>query len=570
MRLLNTTTHALTSFVQDPPLYAVLSHRWGDHEVSFHELTSGADATRLSGFNKIRDSARQAKQLGYDYIWIDTCCIDKTSSAELSEAINSMFSWYQSAGHCIVFLPDVQGADSQDFAQSVWFTRGWTLQELLAPSRVNFYDRDWSPIGTRESLAEVIATATRIQMDVLQGRQLHSIPACRKLSWASDRETTRPEDMAYSLMGILEVNMPLLYGEGTEKAFMRLQQTFISYSDDESIFAWTASEAEVEKRQLWGLLAPSPRFFQKSGSYSLPRFRAWRQGRSTESTNRGLAVSLTLSPLKGDASKTIFLAGLNCSHTDSEVDAPSNAVTIILQKMSDFEDQYARIRPDQAPQSEAVVVPSPSGSSSAQNIFVRSRPRDSDPVAGFCSLREQSILFDFPSSSPRGPVTLAGTAIVSLDTTPASAFSDPSSGMCCLGFTEKPLEPTQEAVDPRHISRRSLIARVKLKLSSTVKETDPPARSYSMKHKEDGPYLFVGFEPLPPNTMGTSSGFVRPWYSFCRTDTNSVANDLLVSAANHQAVYVAPGSCPFRVKFSPVSMNLRTFYSLDFVSATSS
>jgi hypothetical protein len=177
--------------------------------------------------------------------WIDSCCIDKTSSAELSEAINSMFRWYQNAQVCYAYLSDVPAIEDLDhyrkdseFRRSKWFTRGWTLQELLAPEIVVFYNHDWVEIGTKALMSGVIRSITNIDRGFLMGES-EIKPACvaQKMSWASRRKTTRLEDTAYCLMGLFDVNMPLLYGEG-EKAFYRLQLEIIKNSSDESIFAW--------------------------------------------------------------------------------------------------------------------------------------------------------------------------------------------------------------------------------------------------------------------------------------------------------------------------------------------
>jgi hypothetical protein len=204
----------------------------------------------------------------------DELGIDKRSSAELSEAINSMWKWYRDSKRCIAYLPDVESDGILDkwteFNLSEWFTRGWTLQELLAPSTVTFCNSDWQTIGTigpnvrAESamIVKHVSLATGIEEHFLQGDQRRSImDACvaKKFGWAARRKTTRPEDMAYCLLGLLDVNMPLLYGEGGQKAFIRLQQEIIRQSDDESIFAWQRGALPGEP---FGLLAPDIRLFR--------------------------------------------------------------------------------------------------------------------------------------------------------------------------------------------------------------------------------------------------------------------------------------------------------------------
>ena len=182
-----------------------------------------------------------AKSRGFDWVWIDTCCIDKKSSAELSEAINSMFRWYAEAQECYAYLSDVRLTPGlqdfrKNFKQSAWFTRGWTLQELLAPADVILLDRAWYRIGTKQELLAEISAATGIGVQHLKDMRTASVAT--KMSWVSRRQTSRVEDIAYCLLGLFDVNMPLLYGEG-RKAFLRLELEIIKKSDDESIFAWT-------------------------------------------------------------------------------------------------------------------------------------------------------------------------------------------------------------------------------------------------------------------------------------------------------------------------------------------
>ena len=297
MRLLHTTELKFSSFDDDNtiPPYAILSHTWGNVEVSFHILRKyvARGSSESEGYQKIQSCCALAAREGYDYVWIDTCCIDKTSSAELSEAINSMYHWYKKAQVCYAYLSDVYINDGlrsfeieDAFRRSRWFTRGWTLQELLAPMRVLFYDKQWRELGSRWSLKYRISLITGIQQDHIHDMNRASV--AQKMSWASKRKTTRIEDIAYSLMGIFNVNMPLLYGEG-RKAFMRLQHEIVKISDDESIFVWKDGLL-LES----GLLAQSPEAFAYSGnvvpiheSHPLYVYRA-----PYTVTNRGLAIEL--------------------------------------------------------------------------------------------------------------------------------------------------------------------------------------------------------------------------------------------------------------------------------------
>jgi hypothetical protein len=218
------------------------------------------------GYAKIQNTCAQALRDGFEYAWIDTCCIDKSSSAELSEAINSMYKWYKNARICYAYLSDIIMPD--DFRDSLfsasvciskWFTRGWTLQELIAPGVVVFYDRDWRDIGTKTSRQQEISRITGIDIHVLSGNEPWSCNVAQRMSWASRRMTTRSEDIAYSLMGLFNVNMPLLYGEGGTKAFRRLQEEIMKGEEDYSLFAWAGNNPSFPAR--WGLLAASPQQF---------------------------------------------------------------------------------------------------------------------------------------------------------------------------------------------------------------------------------------------------------------------------------------------------------------------
>lgn len=286
MRLLNTRTLQLEEFGGDGdgsiPPYSILSHRWGREEVDFQDMRSER-RHQLEGFKKLSRYCALSLEEGYGYGWMDTCCIDKSSSAELSEAINSMFRWYQDASICYAYLGDVtapRGTDptsssDSSFEHSQWFKRGWTLQELIAPDSVVFLNSEWEEIGTRTTLGPLLHSITGIHDELFKPsiRRSHGLSAllrrysiAQKLSWASRRTTTRVEDEAYCLMGLLDVNMPLLYGEG-KKAFMRLQKLVMDQSDDASIFVWHSptttrtTDAPSRESLVTGLFADSPLCF---------------------------------------------------------------------------------------------------------------------------------------------------------------------------------------------------------------------------------------------------------------------------------------------------------------------
>jgi len=203
MYLLATTSDPLQlmRFHGRVPEYIILSHTWGEEEeeVSFQELQNGTGKCK-AGYQKIKNCCEQAARDGFRFAWIDTCCIDKTSSAELSEAINSMYQWYKDSRICYAYLEDVDGV--QDGAQfspmlgmAKWFTRGWTLQELIAPSVVEFYSKDWTEIGTKLSLAEIISSITGIPPTALQDDDVSRFNFAEKMSWASRRSTTREQSL---------------------------------------------------------------------------------------------------------------------------------------------------------------------------------------------------------------------------------------------------------------------------------------------------------------------------------------------------------------------------------------
>lgn len=220
------------------PNYAILSHRWFEEEVTFQDM-SRSDIEQMRGYAKLSSACDRALSFGFGYLWMDTCCIDKTSSSELSESINSMYAWYKAAMLCIVYLNDVHRSSWEDhLKESEWFKRGWTLQELIAPEELIFVDKDWDVIGTKKILATRLAEITGINKHALLTGNLDRISIATKMSWASRRRTTRPEDIAYSLMGIFDVHMPTIYGEG-DRAFIRLQEEIMKRSNDQSIFAWS-------------------------------------------------------------------------------------------------------------------------------------------------------------------------------------------------------------------------------------------------------------------------------------------------------------------------------------------
>lgn len=311
MYLLNVETIELEIAIDNwnPPHYGILSHTWGPEEVTFADMddASRASVKRKKGFAKIDFVCARAREAGLLFVWVDTCCIDKNSSAELSESINSMYRYYEEAYVCWVWLQDWsvgEGMRVSTFRKCRWFGRGWTLQELLAPRSVEFFDRDAVAMGTLRHLVEEVALVTGIEAAVLEHRRpLGEVSVAKRISWAAHRETTRIEDRAYSLLGIFGINMPMLYGEG-KRAFTRLQEEILKSSTDLSIFVWDIKGTKESHM----LLGPSPANFANCGNVVRLLPSSSRMG-SYRMTNQGLEISLLVSQTNDDE---IPVAILDC------------------------------------------------------------------------------------------------------------------------------------------------------------------------------------------------------------------------------------------------------------------
>ena len=278
MRLLNARTLKFHEFSRNPPRYSILSHTWGwdEDEVSYRDIIDSVGAGRRAWSQKVIPCAARVIQDGYEYVWIDTCCIDKSSTVEVSEAINSMYRWYHDAQQCYVALLDVPvydtdpQANTSKFCQSRWFTRGWTLQELLMPKIVYFFNAGWKYLGSRNDLAPLLWNITGIGAAYLTNNDtFQKASIAVRIYWASRRETKRPEDQSYSLLGLFGVSMPPIYGEGAEQAFLRLQKQILETQADDSILAWGISpglsSSLIIDKSPSSLLAQSPSDFLFSG-----------------------------------------------------------------------------------------------------------------------------------------------------------------------------------------------------------------------------------------------------------------------------------------------------------------
>ncbi|KAI1124228.1 heterokaryon incompatibility protein-domain-containing protein [Nemania abortiva] len=276
--------------------YAILSHTWGWQdektgkwahqvdEITYNECQNfsnpfdgSLNPDKQKAYQKIYYTCSHALDLGCDYVWIDSCCIDKSDSAELTESINSMFRWYSEAEVCLVYLVDSYSCArapcrrlyTKDDTPCRWFSRCWTLQELLASRKLVFYDSQWNLISklqkqdsNKKNFEREISKITKINAEAFLGRvPLWQYSVEAKMSWAASRKARRPEDIAYSLLGLFDIHMPLIYGEGAGAAFQRLQLEIIKSTPDLSIFAWHTEEPDQDG-QLCSALANSPSQFR--------------------------------------------------------------------------------------------------------------------------------------------------------------------------------------------------------------------------------------------------------------------------------------------------------------------
>lgn len=343
MHMVNTKTLQLSSFPSEVGVkYAILSHRWLQEpleEVLYQDMSRLEQCTKLAGVDKLRSFCALAATMGYEWCWMDTCCIDKSSSAELSEAINSMYRWYHKAGICIAYLADVrQDVKSAKFGgelrQSGWFKRCWTLQELLAPSAdaFFFYNASWQRLASKRDISRLLSEITGIDDIALLNGLLSNYSIAERMSWAALRHATRIEDEAYSLMGIFDINMSMLYGEGI-RAFERLCETIIQYTNDETIFAWSADPSSHTRPTL-GLLAPSPSYYRYC--HGLKPMNLFHRESAFSLTSRGLTSTVMMTPL---SSEGVHGACLNAAYVTQ---SSERFVAVDLRRAGQLPDEYVR------------------------------------------------------------------------------------------------------------------------------------------------------------------------------------------------------------------------------------
>lgn len=392
MHLINVNTLELETFLNDVPPYAILSHTWGSpvEELSFRDMKKKSpDISRpIYGMKKLMGCCSQAKKDNFAYVWIDTCCINKESSKELEESINSMFKWYRKAGICYVYLADVpdnrsnatidtQKDSTVAFSSSRWFTRGWTLQELLAPEDVCFFNCEWEEMGSKSGdLCDDIETVTGIPRRFLLGwEDFHEASVAQRMSWAAMRVTSRIEDIAYCLLGIFDVTMSMIYGEGN-RAFLRLQQEIMKNTGDTSILAWgfdsTVAQDDsegppppstFEEKYSAGALATSPSRFANSGHIT----------RSHGSPSLFSAFDLSDSRLLGvNVCLAEIVSGLQYGVLDCGLGNDDGRVVAIPIHTTALPNTYLR------PQGYSpVLVPSSSVSQQTyERIYIQTTPQD--------------------------------------------------------------------------------------------------------------------------------------------------------------------------------------------------
>ncbi|KAH8644022.1 Vegetative incompatibility protein [Alternaria alternata] len=326
------------------PPYAILSHTWGAdaEEVTFADLARGGGKHK-PGYKKIRLCGKQAQRDRLQYFWVDTCCIDKSDKAELSLAIRSMFRWYQNATKCYVYLSDLSAKNKEAgdlsteftwepaFRSSRWFTRGWTLQELLAPSVVEFFSQEWERLGDKISLNSLINKTTGIPHQVLEEGTFSQFDVNERLRWKGDRKTKLREDMAYSMSGICDADIAPVYGEGEEEAFRRLHDEIRKLKD--CLRDLRSSDARDDKKRIedtkGGLLADSYRWVLDN-----PAFQQWQQDphsrllwvKGDPGKGKTMLLCGIINELQSSMPQSALLSYFFCQATDARI----NSATAVL------------------------------------------------------------------------------------------------------------------------------------------------------------------------------------------------------------------------------------------------
>jgi hypothetical protein len=326
------------------PAYAILSHTWGADrdEVTFADLDT-VDGRNKPGYEKIRFCGEQARHDGLQHFWIDTCCINKNNQAELAFAIRSMFRWYRNAARCYVYLSDVSTRKRKAcsrptelswepaFRSSRWFMRGWTLQELLAPTIVEFFSQEGKKLGNKISLRTMIHEITSIPPKALNGAPLSQFSVNERLWWKEGRETKREEDLWYSLSGIFDVEIAPAYSEGAASAFKRLTDEI--HKQERCVQDIRSTDPHDDKKRIQetkgGLLADSYRWVLKNTT-----FRHWQQSphdrllwiEGDPGKGKTMLLCGIIDELQSSMPRTALLSYFFCQATDSRI---NNATAVL-------------------------------------------------------------------------------------------------------------------------------------------------------------------------------------------------------------------------------------------------
>ncbi|KAI6101886.1 hypothetical protein F5141DRAFT_1242909 [Pisolithus sp. B1] len=284
MYLLNVNTQQLEDIHEQCP-YAILSHAWGAGERDYFQKIGTKSICMEPGYEKVEMCCRLAQQDGLDYVWINDCCADANTRGTRSEARISAYAWFQQAQVCYTYLGNVDGDEDprekfSQFRDSWWFQHSWTLQELLAPKHMFFFVKDWTMIGTKADLVDIISDVTGIHKDALEHpERIPCFSIATRMSWAKGRTSTKEEDRVYTLMGLFDVNLPVAYGEGETKTFLKLQNEIMKITDDQSIFAWrsVAGASVSSESDALGILASTYECFVECGDIQKIPYDQWSE-----------------------------------------------------------------------------------------------------------------------------------------------------------------------------------------------------------------------------------------------------------------------------------------------------
>ncbi|CEJ93232.1 hypothetical protein VHEMI08840 [[Torrubiella] hemipterigena] len=297
MKLLQIQTSRIIEILPpNIPKYAILSHTWDvvtklPPPAAIQWAVDVQSKKYLALLPKIIEASRLALEQGIDYLWTDWLCIDSSSSASLEKAVNGALSLLQQCALCIVHLDDLEkdSFDEEGLAQCRYWTRSWTLQELIIPQNVQFYDASWKLCGEKHDadVSTIVSTVTGIPVPVLvEPDALWDTALAVRMSWAARRTCRREEDIAYSLLALAGVTLQVRYGEGSEATFLRFQEEVLRNTRDTSLLAWRSSVGDLPR----GLLARSPLEFQHFQSTPANDSRPWEFDGAMCFNSRGIQI----------------------------------------------------------------------------------------------------------------------------------------------------------------------------------------------------------------------------------------------------------------------------------------